>query len=455
VTPYHGTAVSGYACNLLGSVAVANMDGDDQAEIVVGGVIFDATGKMIAGQGREDAGFNGAYGPISIIADVNGDGTQDVVTAKAAYGLDGSVIWDNGLTDGYTAIADLDGDGSPELVVTSVGNVRIQDPATGAVLAQLAMPGGGPSGGPPTVADFDGDGAMDFASAGANLYSAFSYVSTPAPAITVKWSTSTYDVSPGTTGSSVFDFDGDGAAEVVYNDERRLLILNGADGAVRFEAPSTGLTGAEYPIVVDVDGDNNSELLTISADYGPAPTRHGVFVYGDANDRWVRTRKIWNEHSYHITNVNVNGSLPQPELESWAAGSPNNYRVSAQGAGVYNAPDLKVDLEVSTESCPSALTLRARVKNEGALGVPAGVNVRFYEGTSATGGLLGEEVTKGPLLPGQSEIVELMFPVTGASSGLSFYVAVDGALANGTELHECNGGNNDAGAGGLQCPVVK
>jgi hypothetical protein len=178
-------------------------------------------------------------------------------------------------------------------------------------------------------------------------------------------------------------------------------------------------------------------------------------VYGDANDRWVRTRKIWNEHSYPITNVNVSGSLPQPEPESWTAGSPNNYRVSAQGAGVYNAPDLKVDLEVSTQSCPLALTLRARVKNEGALGVLAGVNVRFYEGTSAAGALLAEEVTTGLLLPGQSEVVQFEFPLTGPSSGLSFYVAVDGALANGTELHECNDGNNDASAGWLQCPVVK
>jgi hypothetical protein len=456
VTPYQGGVVTtGFPCNLLGSVAVAHMDGDDQAEVVIGGVIFDSTGRMIAGQGREAAGFNGAYGPISIIADVDGDGTQDVVTGKAAFRLDGSVIWDNGLADGYTAIADLDGDGAAELVVTSVGSVRVQDPATGSVLAQLAVPGGGPSGGPPTVADFDGDGVMDFSAAGANLYSAFSYASDPAPAISVKWSADTYDVSPGTTGSSVFDFDGDGAAEVVYNDERRLLIFNGADGAVRFESPSSGLTGAEYPVVVDVDGDNNSELLAISADYGPAPTRHGLFVYGDANDRWVRTRRIWNQHSYHITNVNVDGTLPQPEPASWAPGSPNNYRVSAQGAGVYNAPDLEVDLEVSTASCPAGLTLRARVKNTGSLGVPPGVKVRFHEGTDASGTFLSEEVTSTVLLPGQSEVVQTVVPVTVTQTGLSFYVAVEGALANGTAIHECNDDNNDASAGGLQCPGVK
>jgi hypothetical protein len=208
-------------------------------------------------------------------------------------------------------------------------------------------------------------------------------------------------------------------------------------------------------VVVDVDGDNNSELLAISADYGPAPTRHGLFVYGDANDRWVRTRRIWNQHSYHITNVNVDGTLPQPEPASWAPGSPNNYRVSAQGAGVYNAPDLEVDLEVSTASCPAGLTLRARVKNTGSLGVPPGVKVRFHEGTDASGTFLSEEVTSTVLLPGQSEVVQTVVPVTVTQTGLSFYVAVEGALANGTAIHECNDDNNDASAGGLQCPGVK
>ncbi len=454
VTPYKGDTLF-YSCNLLGAVSVAHMDGDDQAEIVFGGTVFDAKGKLIAGQAFGLAGANGLYGPISIVADADGDGTQDVVTGNAAYRIDGSVMWFNGMSDGFAAIADLDGDGAPEMIVTSTGTVRVQDLATGTVLAELAIPGGGASGGPPTVADFDGDGVMDFAAAGANLYSAFSFSSSPAPVITVKWSTATYDVSPGTTGSSVFDFDGDEAAEVVYNDERRLLILDGKDGSIRFETPSSSFTGTEYPVVVDVDGDNNSELITISADYGPPPTRHGVFVYGDANDKWVRTRRIWNQHSYHITNVSADGSLPLPEPASWAPGSPNNYRVSAQGTGVYNAPDLQVDIEASTAACPDALILRARVENAGSLGVPAGVKVRFYLGDSTAGTLLSEKETQGALLPGQSEVVEITHPVAEAGAALSFHVVVEGALANGAVIDECNAGNNDASAGGLECPIAK
>ena len=37
-----------------------------------------------------------------------------------------------------------------------------------------------------------------------------------------------------------------------------------------------------------------------------------MFVYGDANDQWVRTRKLWNQHAYHITTVTSTLGIPAP-----------------------------------------------------------------------------------------------------------------------------------------------
>ena len=40
-------------------------------------------------------------------------------------------------------------------------------------------------------------------------------------------------------------------------------------------------------------------------------------VYGDLADRWVPARRIWNQSSYHVTNVNEDGTIPTEQLPNW------------------------------------------------------------------------------------------------------------------------------------------
>lgn len=457
------------------TVAIADMDNDGKAEIVAGGVVFDHLGRVVseAHLGREKWGANSvSYGPVSIIADVDGDPTtltQHVVTGNRAIRKDGSLLWDvsGTLTDGYPAIADLDKDGTPELVVVAQGKLRVQNAITGALIDEITMPGEG-LGGPPTIADFDNDGALEMASANGTKYSVFEYdPSKPAgDKLSVKWSVDTQDGSSNVTGSSVFDFEGDGSAEVVYNDECYSRVYRGTDGAELYKIPNSSATIHEMPVLVDVDGDNNTEIVIVANDrnhrFGGltcpgyaaegATLRRGVFVYGDVNDKWVRTRKIWNQHAYHITNILSDGKVPVVEPRSFTAAENNDYRVSSQGKGVFNAPDLRVDLEVSTAHCPASLELRARVKNAGALGVPAGAKVRFHLGKSASGPLLAEKATTKPLLPGESEVVVHLHQTS--QSGSAFFVTVDGTTPSGP-VNECLTDNNDAVADGVRCPSVK
>ena len=53
-----------------------------------------------------------------------------------------------------------------------------------------------------------------------------------APADTVLWFKQTQDCSSAFTGSSVFDFDGNGKAEIVYADELYMRIYDGTTGEI-------------------------------------------------------------------------------------------------------------------------------------------------------------------------------------------------------------------------------
>jgi hypothetical protein len=443
------------------TVAIADLEGDGKAEIVVAGAIFEANGKLRYNGGALFGANNATYGAVSIIADLDGAFPQEIVGGKSALRSDGTMYWTTNLVDGYPAIADLDLDGKPELVVISQGAVRVQNPTTGAVLAQLQMPGTG-AGGPPTIASFDADPNPEIAAANGSAYSVFEYTSSPAPALSVKWQVPTQDMSSNRTGSSLFDFQGDGVAEVVYNDECYMRVYNGIDGSELYKVENSSATIHEYPVIADVDGDNNTEILVgandlnhkgaVTCPYGAAGARHGVFLYGDAKDNWVRTRKIWNQHAYHITNINADGSLPSPESPSWLAPAGfNNYRQSNQGAGVFNAPDLQVSLEASLAPCPEKVLLRAFVQNKGSQGAPPGVTVTFYRGDSASGTLIGSAVTTGTLLPGQYEVVTIEYTLVPGDGSMVFYAVADADDMGNGSLNECLEDNNGAKLEGVEC----
>jgi hypothetical protein len=37
----------------------------------------------------------------------------------------------------------------------------------------------------------------------------------------------------------------------------------------------------------------------------------GIRVYRDASDRWVSSRRVWNQHAYAVTMVDEDGTIPR------------------------------------------------------------------------------------------------------------------------------------------------
>lgn len=457
--------------NERGTIEVADLNADGTPDLVVGCLALNGLDPSDSTMDFFDLGtcLAGPYGAPSI-ADLNGDGQPEVTTGRIAIENDGTILWNDALAGhALTAIADLDVDGTPEVIAVRAGVVDILDGPTGArwsgLTAALAIPGGG-TGGAPTVADFDGDGLPEISAAGQAFYTVYDpdCLATPpreggscgsGTTDGILWSTATQDLSSSVTGSSVFDFQGDGVAEVIYNDECFLHVYDGETGRelLMDPIPNSSRTGFEYPTVVDVDGDGNSEIVVVAnrdqavvrddcpsayaAAFGvpvgelPADIARGttgVFAYGDPDDRWVGTRAVWNQFSYHVTNVEADGTVPATEIDNWTTPGLNNYRQNVQGNGIFNAPNLVVELTAVSACSSSEYRLSAVVRNAGSRGVEAGITVDFVRTTPAPEETLASVNTTTALLPGGSERVTVLVPVP-EDTDLVFEARVDGSTA--------------------------
>ena len=182
--------------------------------------------------------------------------------------------------------------------------------------------------------------------------------------------------------------------------------------------------------------------------------RAGLRAFGHPQKQWVRTRRIWNQHTYHVTNVDGDGTIPATESASWTATGLNNYRQNVQGAGIFNAPNLSVSLAADLNQCPT-IRLKARVTNQGSLGVAAGVPVSFFLGSGTGKVFLGIVKTTVALLPGSSETVVYDHdPASGDGGPFDFSVTVDLDASGKSTVDECKEDDNDATLAEVGCMSI-
>ena len=309
--------------------AVGNLDFDPEPEIVINMnnelVIFEPDGQLAWLQT-----FPAALG-MPVLADLDGDGLLDILvwesgtTNISAYKYNfgsPSLLWAQTAAStlhiyGGPAVADVDGqqpggDPLPEVAIASEGFLQVLNGEDGSLVWSLPLDSG--RSGAVSAADLDGDGEIELVTGmefdGGRLYA----VNADG---TLLWSAPALDNSP--LNASVMDLDNDGDYEVAFNGaDQGLTLYNGADGAVLYNEPHASVisqTGSDYPLFADVDLDGYGELVVAS--------QGGVRVFG-FDGVWGPARPLWNQYSYHITNVNDNLSIPFNEPDSWAV--HNTYR---------------------------------------------------------------------------------------------------------------------------------
>ncbi|MBW2733620.1 MAG: VCBS repeat-containing protein, partial [Deltaproteobacteria bacterium] len=476
-----------------GSLAIGDMNNDGAPEITYGRTVFTTLG----GELKWVFDGEGSNSALSLLADVDEDGQLELIAGRAAYKYDGTRLWQTeGLPNNLLpGVGDFDRDGKPEVVlvgrypkqddVEDRGKVWVVSGETGELVAgPLVLPDLPPkagAGGPPTVADFDGDGKPEIGIANANYYSV-TKVNLSLPNVgnrlSTLWKQINHDLSSSVTGSTVFDFEGDGKAEVVYNDECYLWVYDGTTGAVRFATQTTSFTANEASLVADVDGDGRAEMVMIANRASPTrwhcneepwtsddpsigrpawvpPTNgetaySGITVWGGRAGSWVGTRKLWNQHSYHVTNIcdsrdsacsaadNVYGAIPRHEQRNWELPWLNNLRQNVQDKGIFDAPDPTLTLSMT---CP--YTLIATLRNVGLALLPAGVEVGFYRIRAGQETLLGTATSTTALFPGQGVELSYAGPADDITAADIFVVRILVDAANPT-FNECRPENNSS-----------
>ncbi len=431
-----------------GGVGVYDLDADGYPEVIMGKLIIDgqtgsllATGPHGSGSGY-GSGWGSAVAAFGVAADIDRDGQQEVVTGNALYRKNGSVIWYNGMPDGFVAVGNFDSDDYGEIVSTGTGMVKLLDD-DGSIIWSGSYTG--TTIGPPTVADFDGDDEPEIGVAGHGQYVVIEHDGT------LKWQRTTEDWSSGFTGSAVFDFEGDGAAEVVYADEQDVWVYDGATGAVKMqESRHSSATCSEYPAIADVDNDGHAEIIYTSSAY--SGSERGVSVIGDADDSWMPGRSTWNQHAYNITNVGARGSIPAVPDANWL--SYNSFRsgdmTAATGGAFTDAVPEQV--EICFDDCDlGQLQVVVRMGNGGVEQLPSNVPVSLYSVAGDTATFLASEYSVQAVDPGLTTR-GIVFTIDEADvpAGVIRVVVDDD---DGVEyVGECHEDNNDWDAEDAVCP---
>lgn len=316
--------------------AVTDVNGDGLPEIVVGRYVLNNTLSNVTDLGS--GGSPGGSGdPLlgSVVGDVNLDGVPEVIASNTVYSGTGGIQAQNPSLPALAsnALGNFDADPYAEIVLVDPyngGRVYLADHRMNVVWGPVPIPstGGGQmaNGGPPTVADFDGDGWPEIGVAGDSRYVVFDTDGS------VLWQSPTQDLSSGFTGSSVFDFQGDGRFEAVYADELALRIYDGADGTVLFETPHSSITGYEYPVIADVDADGHAEIVVVDNQY--LGTYNGVRVFEAEDDSWVSTRQLWHQQAYDVTSVDDDLRVVADPTPAWLL--YNTFRSQAPTPGQGN-----------------------------------------------------------------------------------------------------------------------
>ncbi|MEM7036854.1 MAG: FG-GAP-like repeat-containing protein, partial [Bacteroidota bacterium] len=445
--------------------SLADFNQDGQPEVYNGNQIWNSqTGLLLADGGANNRGwFPIGTSNFMVATSIAADALPtaqcadcaglELVAGNQVYSVDLASMTNaalNSMTvevtgpgqDGATRLADFDRDGDLDAIVTNqptatTGPVRIfiWDIQTPTQLGVTYSPpiGSAPRIGPATVADVDNDGwpeivvctqlrlsvLHDYQTGGGATWGS-SAASTQAATL------NTTDGS-GATGITAYDFNGDGAFEILYRDQTVFRIFDGGLNTLSTFGCTSG-TATEYPVVADCDGDGETEILISCGT--------DLRVYHSNTTPWVQARHVWNQFNYFVTNVNDDYTIPQQQQNHHIVGDSvmlNNFLVQAavvdtNGIPLLPLPDATARI-LDYNCTPALMNVSVEICNPGDQILPANTPLTFYaaDPTAVATAAITTVNTPIALNPGACDTVT--FPVTMTSGPIFVVVNDDATLA--------------------------
>ena len=163
-------------------------------------------------------------------------------------------------------------------------------------------------------------------------------------------------------------------------------------------------------------------------------------VYGDADSSWPPGRKVWNQHAYHLSNIDDALGVPSP--------TPANFSLynSFRSGDVGRPPDEYWDIEseildVCEDECDDGLFyLAAWPTNAGNVEVPIGTWLSLRAGTGGT--IIAAQQTTEVIDPGQTGEMLVFAVESSLIAGFQPVVTADEDEGGLGQYYECDEGNN-------------
>jgi hypothetical protein len=269
------------------SVAVADVNADGWPDVIItdsgdagaGVRVFLNNGDgTLAGETIYASGTAGTRGPASLaVADVNGDGWPDIVTAN---GKDDSVSLLPNAGDGTfgaplgypagpdaaaVAVADMNGDGFADILTTNLGDdsvsVLLSDGAGGFAVPLGQAVGAGPVG--MVLADVNGDGHPDVMVANRDDDNAGVLLGHGDGSFEP---TAFYATGSAPSWITAQDVNGDGRADIVtdnFDDGSVSMLTNKGDGTFAPQQQVYPDYGSDNTVVMDINGNGSPDVVSV------------------------------------------------------------------------------------------------------------------------------------------------------------------------------------------------
>ena len=305
-------------------LAVANIDTLGTPEILVGssnGIVYCL---------NDSGGIKWTYsagGCIAapMVANIDGQETPEVIFGSndgklCCLDCQGNLEWETRLDIGIsgTAIADVDLDGEPELIVITEshlgnsgvccikpdGSIKWSKEIITYNASGLSMA---------AIDDINNDSYPEivvFSNSYTDSKDSIFALQDAGDSARVVWVAGAADwIGGSSTIPVIYDLDGNGVKEVIWEGTEYLRIYDGSDGGVLYE--NTDLyspTAHEHPAIADIDGDGHADIITIY--------RNSEIAVLKCDD-WIECRDQFSCYTYHITNINDDLSVPRIEPNLW------------------------------------------------------------------------------------------------------------------------------------------